>query len=864
MKIRRPPRFETLESRQMLTQGLFFDLNTTPMDSYGIENPVELSGSVYFLADDANSGIELWKSDGTTQGTSIVRDIGPGEIGIGRSNDTPELVATNERVFFVADDGVYGRELWTSDGTFEGTRLVKDIHSENGHEPQYLTVVGELVYFCAYDENRNPQLWISDGTEAGTRRLGELAGGTRRIVEHNGRLIFIANERIYSADGSQIEEILPEWGFFAVSLYSRQNELFIKASLNSNRSLWQYTGEASSPVNLVRASVSDITIRGDELYYTTGGNDIVRVVDGQATSLRVVEMGRGIDLVTLDDSVFLGDASGVVWRLNDTPVAMATQHPRSITDAVAFNGSFYFVDCALGCALWQSDTTDEGSRVVTQLSSSPDVFLESDLVVVGDELYFEGNDGTGKELWKSDGTAAGTVRLTSKQERTANANVANMTMFQGMLYFTANDGASTRLWKMSGPDFQPMPLSDEVGDQPTIAANSNAFFVVSELGLWAIENDVLEQVYRFDDDPRRRISVAGLANDQLFFWTSQRTFDSYVLWSTAGTPESTGPLMPAGSQGYFAGTPDGTSFFARGTTLWTTDGTVAGTNEVTQFANTIDALEAVGVKAIIGEGQNVWATDGTAAGTVTLVDDVFRPFLRGAYREFAVIDALVVFNGQSPNGNSLWRTDLTPEGTIRIEQPVADWDPIGLVATDNRLLFSARNDNGAFRLWEYDPDSGEVEQVTGGEPISVERMGEGAFVLLPVVQQLETVVSSHQEILSAYGLYFDFLFYDAASEPNPSLVWQQVIADPGLNYVNQFFYLDNRLVFETGEADDEIRMLPRVGDSDFDGDIGFADFLVLTSNFGTRTTGGIIDGDHDGDDMVTFKDFLILSAVFGT
>lgn len=48
------------------------------------------------------------------------------------------------------------------------------------------------------------------------------------------------------------------------------------------------------------------------------------------------------------------------------------------------------------------------------------------------------------------------------------------------------------------------------------------------------------------------------------------------------------------------------------------------------------------------------------------------------------------------------------------------------------------------------------------------------------------------------------------------------------------------------------------GDTDFDGDVDFADFLALSTNY--EKTGTWREGDFDGDGLVTFADFLILSS----
>lgn len=69
-----------------------------------------------------STGAELWVSDGTDVGTRLLRDIRPGDIGSWPAG----LITAGGRVFFTADDGPHGRELWSTDGTPEGTRLEGD------------------------------------------------------------------------------------------------------------------------------------------------------------------------------------------------------------------------------------------------------------------------------------------------------------------------------------------------------------------------------------------------------------------------------------------------------------------------------------------------------------------------------------------------------------------------------------------------------------------------------------------------------------------------------------------------------------------------------------------------------------------
>ena len=83
----------------------------------------EMGGLLYFTADDGISGTELWKSDGSALGTGIVSNIAENA-----SSSWPgEKISIGNTLFFTADDGTSGYELWKSNGTYSGTMLVKDI-----------------------------------------------------------------------------------------------------------------------------------------------------------------------------------------------------------------------------------------------------------------------------------------------------------------------------------------------------------------------------------------------------------------------------------------------------------------------------------------------------------------------------------------------------------------------------------------------------------------------------------------------------------------------------------------------------------------------------------------------------------------
>lgn len=440
------------------------------------EQLTDVNGTLFFVASDNNStngtGKELYKSNGTSAGTTLVKDIYVG----GNANPS-NLTNWNGTLYFTATDATHGTELWKSDGTTAGTVLVKDIASSTASSnPANLFVFNNALYFVANDGATGYELWKTDGTESGTALVIDLNTGTANALGSTA-----ANRRF---------EIMGSYFYFMA-----------EGSSTTGYELWRSNGTAGGTT-----LVKDIYTGSGDGYPNHFKNINGTLYFWARTSVAGYELwksdGTESGTVLIKDIYAGSNDSG--WDYTST----STFTP----DFFSMGNNVYFVatEGSTGYELWKTDGTATGTVQVKDIKPGTNGSYIgggytysngfSGLTLFKNELYFSAEDGTaqpyhGQELWKTNGTVAGTVLVKDIVAGIGDSTPEFFTIYNNTLYFAAGSGSSTRvLWKTTdGTEASTISISGILNPNYLTVSNGILYF-----SAYASSGSVGTELYRFD------------------------------------------------------------------------------------------------------------------------------------------------------------------------------------------------------------------------------------------------------------------------------------------------------------------------------------------------------------------------------
>ena len=600
---------------------------------------------------------ELWRSDGTTAGTSRVYDLYSNNIspqsGVAAVNGSTGLF-----LVYNSDDNEY--QVWKTDGTTAGTSFVKAVISNNdGYLTGTPAVVAGLLYFRAYNYNTNLyEVWVSDGSLAGTQKLVDLDGSPDSFAGLGNALFWQVGS---SPDASE-------------------------------KGLWKSLGTVGTTSRLVAYnSIDDLVASSTRLFFSAK-----------------VNAPDAIDLFVSDGTGGGTSALGTagISNFSDfTPIAGGT---------ILFGAS----TAAGGYELFKSDGTLGGTGLVKDIASGTASSFPNDFVAAGSGAYFYANDnsGAGFLLHFSDGTAGGTVQVAGQVISGATADgiedfpdtavIGSRMVFPGYnptpgaeLYSTDGTNAGTALIEL-----EPGTIGASLQRLTEVNDSGAAFFANTSLGggnsqtrLYRTDgtsggtqavyslSDYLKTTYALGFFPGVTIqSTMRLGSKVLFAF-----YDPYSakrnLWVSDLTAAGTQKIFELdGSNMLLRGATASTLFFTiRASSdghylLYRTDGSAAGTVLIADIGTSSNAIsDSIVIGNIFymsmydgGDSYALRAVTNNSTALTTITD------------QWSNLDRLTDFNGSlvfqtsfdgaSPSEYKLWTTSGT---TLSSDTAVAAVSP---------------------------------------------------------------------------------------------------------------------------------------------------------------------------------------------
>ena len=621
-------------------------------------------GGVAFVGLPPNgNGLNLWRSDGTPQGTrQLTAFQGNATVAFLRPD---QIAAAGSRIFFVAST-ISGPRLWSTRGSLDTTTPVPGSPALLSGSP--LVPAGGRIVFAAQDGAHGAEPWTSDGTAAGTRILGDLCAGAcgsspAAFTPHGGVIDFRATwngrSRLVRTDGITAVPLAPipttnsPW-IDLVDLGARTFFAGFDAAHGAQPWVTDGTPAGSRRIAALENSSGSsdprsFTAYGDRLLFTAGdgtGRSVWAVTpEGAPQRLPGGGMPGASDLTVAGGLAWFVSGHGPdgveIWRTDGTvegTVRVIALQDKEISDLRDLGGTLVFLVSSTDgeqpvYSFWSSDGTAAGTG--PRFGLPADTVSVSDVAALGSELYFVVHDETAARVFRSDGTEAGTRMIFQEScDCTYGGDPVSWLRHDGQVWFTAWTDSGIALLRTDGTVAGTVQVLPAPGDDSERIADVQSPFVFQG------------QLYFFARNSADPDSPVG-----------------QILWK-GWTPAEAVPVQSVGFEYYDSIDPQwtvlGNRLFFR---AWDPD-----------------------------HGFELWRTDGTAAGTV-IVRDALPGLNSGDPRDLVATGGRLWFSAQDPvHGRELWTSDGTRKGT-RLVQDLAPGAlssaPEGLTPFAGRLWFGA-------------------------------------------------------------------------------------------------------------------------------------------------------------------------------
>lgn len=728
-----------------------------------IRDHAVLDGVGYFFLDDGRTGYELWRSDGTVAGTHLLVDICPGRCGADQFY--PFALATvGDRVFFAANDGVHGSELWVTDGTAAETRMVADLRpGPASSRPFALIEAFGQVWFLAGEPWSERRVWKSDGTAAGTAPVFEestdpLGPRAQSLHQGPGVVYAIVSEPdlgLWRTDGTPGGTFELHGGFASSSYF----EVSEAATTLPNGSL------------VFRACVEGTGCEPWRTDGTMAGTILLGDLRPGPEDSNASGFHRVGSEVWFEAQLSFGQAG--LYRTDGTPggtvqvplpagVSASTRYGT----AAALGSGLIFVGCdtVSGCEPWFSDGTSAIQIADLVAGSQSSVGLTASLVhprmtSLGAEVLFLADDGSDRlGLWGTNGTPAGTVALSNLDAYPAGTSFGYFPAFERSIVagsqwllelFRPDRGQE--LWRSDGTAMGTSSLLTTATEASAFFGPVESLYTPSRRSCFApLRQGVVAKAANLgsagdstliysDGVPGATSSLILLAETEMARWAECSANGNEVLtvaspnvWRSRGTIASTDLLTAEfDSRGASPVIEPHRDLFAlfgadpqspTPTALLMVPPAPGDPESINRWPSALPwgQPKSTGELLFIVDGQGgLELTDGESEPILLLAPQTEPPFSRGNSDPEVAGDKLFFVRDSSDTGAELWRSDGTIEGTGLVRElragaeggferrdGVEVWNlpfETRLAAlNDGRVLFPGTDGIAGVELWSSD------------------------------------------------------------------------------------------------------------------------------------------------------------------